>query len=47
MQDILGAGVTANNIYLQFNVESGAGRVIPYGAAVDNKSGDAIFMLAE
>ena len=47
VQDILGAGVTANNIYLQFNVDSGAGRVIPYGAAVDNKSGDAIFMLAE
>jgi len=47
VQDILGTGVTASNIYLQFTVDSGAGRVIPYGAAVDNKAGDAIFMLAE
>lgn len=47
VQDILGAGVTANNIYLQFSVDSGAGRVVPYGATVDNKSGDAIFMIAE
>ena len=45
--DILGAGATASNIYIQFSVDSGAGRVIPYGAAVDNKSGDAIFMIAE
>ena len=47
VQDILGSGVTANNIYLQFTVDSGGGRVIPYGAAVDNKAGDAIFMIAE
>ncbi|HYR46646.1 MAG TPA: hypothetical protein VER78_06540, partial [Thermoanaerobaculia bacterium] len=47
VQDILGTGVTASNIYLQFTVESGSGKVIPYGAAVDNKAGDAIFMIAE
>jgi hypothetical protein len=45
--DILGAGVTASNLYLQFSIDSGAGRVIPYGATVDNTSGDAIFMIAE
>lgn len=45
--DILGAGTTASNLYLQFQVESGAGRVIPYGASVDNKSGDAIYIPAE
>lgn len=44
--DILGAGTTASNLYLQFSV-SGAGRVLPYAAAVDNKSGDAIYMPAQ
>jgi hypothetical protein len=45
--DILGAGVTASNIYIQFSIDSGSGRVIPYGASVDNTSGDAILMIAE
>ena len=45
--DILGAGVTANNIYVQFAVQSGGGRIIPYGASVDNASGDGILMLGE
>jgi subtilisin family serine protease len=45
--DILGAGVTASNIYIQFSIDSGTGRVIPYGASVDNTSGDAILMIAE
>ena len=45
--DILGTGVTASNIYIQFSIDSGSGRVIPYGAAVDNTSGDAILMIAE
>ncbi len=45
--DILGSAVTAGNIYLQFAVTSGAGRVIAYGATVDNTSGDTIFMAAQ
>jgi hypothetical protein len=45
--DILGSGAVASNLYLQFAVVSGSGRVIPYGASVDNKSGDAILMPAE
>jgi subtilisin-like proprotein convertase family protein len=45
--DILGAGATASNIYLQFAVEGGAGRVLAYGVAVDNTSGDAIYLPAQ
>jgi hypothetical protein len=45
--DILGSGATASNLYLQFAVESGAGRVLAYGAAVDNTSGDAIYVPAQ
>jgi subtilisin-like proprotein convertase family protein len=45
--DILGAGATASNIYLQFGVEGGAGRVLAYGVAVDNTSGDAIYLPAQ
>jgi subtilisin-like proprotein convertase family protein len=47
VQDILGTGVTANNIYIVFSIDSGAGRVIPYGATVDNTAGDGILMIAE
>ncbi len=45
--DILGAGATASNLYLQFTVQSGAGRVLAYGSTVDNKSGDGIFIPAQ
>ena len=45
--DILGSGITASNLYIQFSVVSGSGRVLPYAAAVDNRSGDAIFMPAQ
>jgi subtilisin-like proprotein convertase family protein len=45
--DILGAGATANNIYVQFSVTSGGGRILPYGTSVDNQSGDGIFMPGE
>ena len=45
--DILGVGATASNIYLQFGVEGGAGRVLAYGVAVDNTSGDAIYLPAQ
>jgi subtilisin-like proprotein convertase family protein len=45
--DILGAGAVASNIYVQFQVQSGAGRIVAYGASVDNPSGDGIFMIAE
>ncbi len=44
--DILGAGATATNIYLQFELEGGAGRILAYGVAVDNTSGDAIYVPA-
>jgi Subtilase family/Proprotein convertase P-domain len=34
----------AENVYLRFSVESGAGRVLAYGVAIDNTSGDAIYI---
>lgn len=45
--DILGAGVAANNLYAQFQVESGAGRILAYAATIDNQSGDTIFIPAQ
>ena len=47
VSDILGSTATASNLYLQFAVTSGSGRVIAYGATVDNRSGDTIFMAAQ
>jgi len=47
VSDILGTAATASNLYLQFAVQSGGGRVLPYATAVDNKSGDAIYMPAQ
>lgn len=44
--DILGQGAFASNIYLQFELEGGAGRILAYGVAVDNTSGDAIYVPA-
>ena len=36
----------ASNVYLQFEVQSGSGRILAYGVAVDNTSGDAIYIPA-
>ncbi len=36
----------ASNVYIQFEVTSGAGRILAYGVAVDNTSGDAIYIPA-
>ncbi len=47
LTDILGAGVTGSNIYLQFMVESGNGRVIAYAQAMDNASGNVIYLAAQ
>ena len=44
--DILGSGAVATNIYLQFELEGGAGKILAYGVAVDNTSGDAIYIPA-
>ncbi|HEX9304184.1 MAG TPA: S8 family serine peptidase [Thermoanaerobaculia bacterium] len=44
--DILGSGAFATNIYLQFELEGGAGKILAYGVAVDNTSGDAIYVPA-
>ena len=44
--DIIGAGAFATNIYLQFELEGGAGKILAYGVAVDNTSGDAIYVPA-
>jgi hypothetical protein len=44
--DIIGAGAFATNVYLQFELEGGAGRILAYGVAVDNTSGDAIYVPA-
>lgn len=45
--EILGADASADNVYAQFLVESGLGRVLPYATVVDNKSGDAIYVPAQ
>jgi subtilisin family serine protease len=45
--DILGAGAFATNVYLQFELDGGAGRALCYGVAVDNTSGDAIYVPAQ
>jgi hypothetical protein len=47
VNDILGAGAIATNIYLQFELEGGAGKALAYGVAVDNTSGDAIYVPAQ
>ncbi len=45
--DLLGTSATASNLYLQFLIQGGGGRILPYATAVDNKSGDAIYMPAQ
>jgi subtilisin-like proprotein convertase family protein len=44
--DIIGAGAFATNVYLQFELDGGAGKALAYGVAVDNTSGDAIYVPA-
>jgi subtilisin family serine protease len=44
--DIIGAGAFEENVYLQFELEGGAGKILAYGVAVDNTSGDAIYVPA-
>ncbi|MFY9550913.1 MAG: S8 family serine peptidase, partial [Thermoanaerobaculia bacterium] len=41
------AAQPASNVYLRISVESGAGRILAYGAAIDNTSGDAIYIPAQ
>jgi hypothetical protein len=43
VDDLLGP-IPMSNVYLRFRVESGAGRVLAYGASIDNASGDAIYV---
>jgi hypothetical protein len=44
--DVLGADVPARDLYLRFEVVGGSGRVLAYGVAVDNASGDAVYLPA-
>ncbi len=44
--DVAGSSPRAN-LYLQFSVESGPGRVLAYGVSIDNTSGDAIYIPAQ
>jgi subtilisin family serine protease len=46
LKDIMGSGV-APNVYVQFSVASGSGRVLAYGVSIDNTSGDAIYVPAQ
>jgi subtilisin family serine protease len=46
LRDLIGSG-PAGNVYLQFSVASGAGRVLAYGVSIDNTSGDAIYVPAQ
>ena len=45
--DQLVGGEAFANVYVEFAVSSGAGRVLAYGVSVDNTSGDAIYMPAQ
>jgi len=40
-------GLPVSNVYLRMRVVSGSGRVLAYGAAIDNTSGDAIYIPAQ
>jgi hypothetical protein len=44
--ELLGAAAVPNG-YIEFVVESGAGRVIPFATVVDDTTGDSIFVPAE
>jgi len=44
--DLLGKDVAARDLYLRFEVSGGGGRILAYGVAVDNASGDAIYVPA-
>jgi hypothetical protein len=39
-------GLAVSNVYLRMQVVSGSGSVLAYGAAIDNTSGDAIYVPA-
>ncbi len=43
----LARGLPVSNLYLRMQVVSGSGRVLAYGAAIDNTSGDAIYIPAQ
>ena len=45
--ELLGAGISAENFYLQYAVVSGSGRIFAYAVVADNSSGDAIYVPAE
>jgi subtilisin family serine protease len=40
-------GLAVSNVYLRMQVVSGSGRILAYGAAIDNTSGDAIYVPAQ
>jgi hypothetical protein len=44
--DLIGADVPADDLYLRFQVVGGGGRVLAYGVAVDNASGDGVYLPA-
>ena len=46
INEVVGSGSFAN-LYLEFSVVSGAGRILSYGTAIDNTSGDAIYIPAQ
>ena len=47
LAELLGGDLTARNIYVQFTVEGGSGRILAYATSVDNRSGDAIYIPAQ
>jgi subtilisin-like proprotein convertase family protein len=46
VSEVVGDGAFSN-LYLEFTVQAGAGRVLGYGVSVDNTSGDAIYIPAQ
>jgi subtilisin-like proprotein convertase family protein len=45
--DLLGAGISAENFYVQYSVVIGSGRILAYAVVADNSSGDAIYVPGE
>ncbi len=46
LDQVVGSGAF-ENVYLEFTVVSGEGRVLAYGVSIDNTSGDAIYVPAK
>jgi subtilisin family serine protease len=47
LADLLGPGATESNLYLQFTITAGVGKVVAYAGSIDNTSGDVSYTPAQ